>query len=613
MKQSYTATLIAGLAALLVGCAAGSQSAGPGSPTLTPYVLVITATPPGNDPLPPGPTDPPAPVDPAAAASPPPSALPTDAPTPAPTLTPPPTPIPGPNLLDNPGFEEDARAIDGDSGIMVAAEWKPFYCAQPQTGACYASRAGGQQGNPETLRMVRPGFGLTREPGRVYAGGAAQAWSCGSAVCRGGVYQTFRTTPGQVCEAGVRVQSWSSGDDSGRSQLVTDDDRANVTWYLRVDPGGGSDPWAGSVRVSRPFTYADGIYDAYAPLHMTFIAGGEKATLFIENTRLWPLKHNASYVDEAYVRCADAPALPDPRDRVQVGEFTIIDRDFDWPDDELGDWVRVGQEWWAYYGSRTREGATAIFRAVSADGITWQHFDDQPVLQVGPPGSWDDEMVRQPSVIYDAATGIFHLWYNGRRQGSDLYGFGFGYATSTDGLKFHKQGGGPVITPGPAGSWYEERIDGAEVVRIGDRYRLYHSGSQLQPDLIRQIGCHFSLDGIHWEGCEVNPVLSPRPDLQPFEGLELENPRILEHNGVYLMAYTGFLGPQGNRWGLGLAASLDGLYWRRLAGPLIPLERGVSTSDPVLFYDEARGELRLYFHQTEGPARLAVAPITFLP
>jgi hypothetical protein len=75
-----------------------------------------------------------------------------------------------------------------------------------------------------------------------------------------------------VCEVGAFVQSWSTPGDGRYSALRTDDDRANVTWYIRVDPTGGTAAWAGHVRASQPFGYAQGVYDQYARISMTFTA-----------------------------------------------------------------------------------------------------------------------------------------------------------------------------------------------------------------------------------------------------------------------------------------------------------------------------------------------------
>jgi hypothetical protein len=77
------------------------------------------------------------------------------------------------------------------------------------------------------------------------------------------------------------------------------------------------------------------------------------------------------------------------------------------------------------------------------------------------------------------------------------------------------------------------------------------------------------------------------------------------------MAYTGYLGPQGRRFGIGLAVSLDGENWRRLYDePIIPLEGGKDfTTSPALIYDAEGKALWLYYVREDGTVGIAVAPL----
>jgi predicted GH43/DUF377 family glycosyl hydrolase len=201
----------------------------------------------------------------------------------------------------------------------------------------------------------------------------------------------------------------------------------------------------------------------------------------------------------------------------------------------------------------------------------------------------------------------------GTRKGGDLYHNMFGKATSADGIHWQREGSGPVLDSGAPGAWNEERIDGPDVLKVDGIYRMYYSGTQLQPKLIRQIGCENSYNGMDWAACAGNPILRPRPDIAEFEGIELEQPSIVYTHGVYIMAFTGFLGPQGENWGIGLAISTDGLHWQRLTKvePLVPLKKGVtSTNSPTLLLDDTGSVLYLYYRETGGEFNLWSAPIT---
>jgi hypothetical protein len=299
-----------------------------------------------------------------------------------------------------------------------------------------------------------------------------------------------------------------------------------------------------------------------------------------------------------------------------VGTFTVQRTNMAWPGREIADIVRVGDEWWAYYAD-TANGRLVFNRATSRDGIAWAEAAS-PALEASAAGSWDAADMFGPTVLFDPATGQFQMWYVGRNNPEGSYNYGFGYATSPDGVTFTRAQSTPVVTSGAPGAWDEERIDGVEVVRDGETYRMFYSGTVRQPGLIRQIGCATSANGSEWQPCPSNPVLWPDMGYLPWEGVELELPSVVLHEGKWLMAYTGFLGPQGNQWRIGLAASADGAHWTKLAlDPLIslPPEAQESTLDPALVYHAARGELWLYYRDTryEPGISLATAPVTFGP
>ncbi len=254
-----------------------------------------------------------------------PTATPTRTPTPtftaAPQAAPPAdvVPVSSPNRLVNPSFEGRVRAVRFGE-VNVFEDWWPFYCDDTTVpGGCPALRIGPDE-NPAGLMMGRPEYKPTDVGNRVHSGATAQQWFCFSRVCRAGVYQTFDTTPGALCEVGAYVQSWSTGNASAtgwRSQLTTQDDRDNATWQILVDLNGGSNPFTGgNMLASAVFGYdyepeagynrahgGHGVYDQYVPIRFTFIATGTRTTVFFQDTRLWPVTNNDSYIDDAWARC----------------------------------------------------------------------------------------------------------------------------------------------------------------------------------------------------------------------------------------------------------------------------------------------------------------------
>ena len=91
-----------------------------------------------------------------------------------------------------------------------------------------------------------------------------------------------------------------------------------------------------------------------------------------------------------------------------------------------------------------------IGHATSPNGITWNKYAGNPVLDVGSGGKWDESHVYLPMVI--TATSMYKMWYTGRDSDGD---WRIGYATSPDGVNWTKYADNPVLTPGTPGQWGE--------------------------------------------------------------------------------------------------------------------------------------------------------------
>jgi predicted GH43/DUF377 family glycosyl hydrolase len=228
----------------------------------------------------------------------------------------------------------------------------------------------------------------------------------------------------------------------------------------------------------------------------------------------------------------------------------------------VGDVVKAGDTYLLYYSGSSADGLRySIGLATSVDGLEWTKHPE-PLISPGGPGEWNSLQVAHPSVLWE--DGTYRMWYVGFPVDGSMYDFAFGYTTSGDGT--HWQPAQPVFSHGPAGAWDEERIGGLDVVKVGDVFYLYYSATSLTPEFTRRIGCATSRDGETWRQCEANPLLEPQPEAAPFEGNEVESPNVISLYGSWLMAYTGYGGPQGDAFEIGLARSDDGQAWKRLSG-----------------------------------------------
>lgn len=168
--------------------------------------------------------------------------------------------------------------------------------------------------------------------------------------------------------------------------------------------------------------------------------------------------------------------------------------------------------------------------------------------------------------------------------------------------------GGGAVFPG-CGPW-EKRAEPVwegflfaadpSVVRVGDAYRMYHTGYVAEPDRA-VIQLAVSGDGVVWDWPEdLEPANEDFPNRVVLDGRpgawdeSVETAHVLRVGGAWRMFYSG------NRLGLdravadyqiGLAVSADGLVWERACdGPVLELrasgpDSGAMTSPSVVAFD----------------------------
>jgi hypothetical protein len=133
-----------------------------------------------------------------------------------------------------------------------------------------------------------------------------------------------------------------------------------------------------------------------------------------------------------------------------VGGPSQWDADFIIPESVLA----TDEGYVMYYtgGGAWPESTALIGRATSPDGITWTKYDDpatgdapfaqsDPVLPVGPDGSWDSTSVWGCAVLKTSSG--WEMFYTG----SDGQQVQIGYAASPDGIHWTKFEDNPILTP----------------------------------------------------------------------------------------------------------------------------------------------------------------------
>jgi len=236
-----------------------------------------------------------------------------------------------------------------------------------------------------------------------------------------------------------------------------------------------------------------------------------------------------------------------------------------------------------YSGSNYRIGY-----ATSTDGTGWTKYDnlgsadcgqteandDGCVFNLGAGTDWDSSRVYNPSVIKDGDT--YKMWYGGQ-VGSTAR---IGYATSTDGISWTRYAGnncsgttgnGCVFDKGATGSWDATWADFPSVIKDGDTYKMWYTGSN---GTNYRIGYATSTDGINWTKYDNlgsadcgqteandNGCVFDKGGASTWDVNYVQHPSVFKDANIYHMIYAGT--ESGVAAQLGYATSTDGISWTR--------------------------------------------------
>ena len=172
--------------------------------------------------------------------------------------------------------------------------------------------------------------------------------------------------------------------------------------------------------------------------------------------------------------------------------------------DEFGLWlpsvIHDGTQFHMWYSGVEGGGIVRGGYATSPDGSVWTKHPDNPVMDLGPAGSWEDRHVRPGGVVQDGGT--FKMWYSGWGTNTNVQ---IGYAFSTDGVHWTRNPDpviGEIYYPGV----WDSRACNPSVLFDGHLYHMWYAG--YEPSIGDwSVGYAFSTDGIAWDRHRDNPVL----------------------------------------------------------------------------------------------------------
>jgi predicted GH43/DUF377 family glycosyl hydrolase len=262
-----------------------------------------------------------------------------------------------------------------------------------------------------------------------------------------------------------------------------------------------------------------------------------------------------------------------------------------------------------WFTGATAERRGRVLHARSTDGITWR-WTPQPVLDVGPAGSWDGWTVDTPAVVRcSRCNQPYRLYYYGQASAAGAEGSAIGLAESHDGTSFTRVRDEPVLEPGPDGAWDCRWIESPTVRHDHDRdlWLMWYSG--VGPDWLARIGLATSADGVAWTKHPANPVLTP-----PAEGWDdawVAVPTVVRWRSAWWMLYAGVSANDladgaADRPQLGFAWSVDGVHWIHPSVPVAGLDQYQPWA-PAWLVDHQESRLVLWFETADG-IHLATAP-----
>ena len=180
-----------------------------------------------------------------------------------------------------------------------------------------------------------------------------------------------------------------------------------------------------------------------------------------------------------------------------------------------------------------RDGRSCIGYATSTDGVHFMRVRTDPVMV--PELPFEKSSVMNPYVRWDAARGVWRMWY----AAGEIYEPNvLCYAESADGLTWTKRTA-PIFAHGAPLAWDRDRVGACEVHPLPDgRWAMFYIGYS-DIDTAR-IGCAISRDGITgWRRLAQNPIVSP--DLGTWNGSACYKPSVVrdDGNGRWLLWYNG--------------------------------------------------------------------------
>lgn len=186
-----------------------------------------------------------------------------------------------------------------------------------------------------------------------------------------------------------------------------------------------------------------------------------------------------------------------------------------------------------WYGGQGYDFRTRIGYAESVDGFLWTESVNNPIIDLGATGEWDDYGVAHSYVLKEE--GVYKMWYSGRYAADKRTRMG--YATSSNGIDWVKYAENPVIELGDPETCDSQAVTDPYVSNDNGQYLMWYAAVGYAEQRAT-IAYAISDDGLFWEKSLDNPVLEPISGSN-WENIDVASPTIVEGDGILEMWYTG--------------------------------------------------------------------------
>ena len=249
-----------------------------------------------------------------------------------------------------------------------------------------------------------------------------------------------------------------------------------------------------------------------------------------------------------------------------------------------------------YGGDHPGWTGAAIGYATSSDGLVWEKYPGNPVLEADDTG-FDSTAIVQTLAMVEGDTWV--LYYLGQSSYGNMVGSGIGRATAPSPSGPWTREEEPVLTPGSKGEWDQPGIAANSIIATDEGYVMYYAGGGLLSLRGIGIGMATSPDGIHWTKyddpsttespyAESDPVLQSSPE--GWDSVSLTAGCVRQTADGWEMFYPGKGPLEGSKVAvlrLGYASSDDGIHWTKYEGnPILTAED--DPAEPAYAYTDLR-------------------------